>query len=689
MEDQMNKQVLLFLSNKTDERILQRYEAIKKVSSPSIDVFFLYHQQGKLPSSIRCERHFAFTDTILSELGYKPIESSLLPGSNHFPLLQFFLQKEKYDFYWLIEDDVYFNGDWCDFFRSFQDDKSDFLTSGIEKFNESPHWYWWYTLRTPLNNPDRIKSFNPVYRLSGQALACIDSALKNGWSGHHEAVMPTILFNKGFTLSDFGGNGSFVPGNRRNKYYTKDTMSYLPVYMDNIPNYLYHPFKVEKTIDPDQLKKNCILSVVGRNSLHKQWIDESSDYDVHLIVYDDSYCKFYKDTDFISCRKGDKLRSVYNYLTEHPVYLEKYDYFFIPDDDISISPGEISRLFFLMKNHNLQIAQPALRDSYYSYEHTLYDKYSLRCSNFVEMMHPCFSREALKKVLFSFNENNSGWEWNSAIDRANFLTIKNLLTLVSERILQKLQARKPCASGLSGLTGVALFFVHYYRLTEKRFFLDYALNIVDRIIENTESITDDFTLQSGLPGFSWFIEYLAQQGLIENNTDDILSDINSHYIQYYQHSLQTNPGDEDYLGIAVHFLMRTYNPHFKDKARQEEEDALVKLIQSICSQVDAFRNETKEVDKMTRYGIFLSTALQTIRLPGMEDALHRLTPLINRNDPPVRKYADTETETIRQALLNSSDLGLYTGLSGLGMALISTISEDDPGISLIRLNSMW
>lgn len=33
----------------------------------------------------------------------------------------------------------------------------------------------------------------------------------------------------------------------------------------------------------------------------------------------------------------------------------------------------------------------------------------LRYTNFVEMMVPCFSREALGKVLFTFNENETGW----------------------------------------------------------------------------------------------------------------------------------------------------------------------------------------------------------------------------------------------------------------------------------------
>lgn len=70
----------------------------------------------------------------------------------------------------------------------------------------------------------------------------------------------------------------------------------------------------------------------------------------------------------------------------------------------------INTLFDTMCHYNLKIAQPALRMSYYSWPHTLYDRYcDLRYTNFIEMMVPCFSKVALQKVLFTFNENKTGW----------------------------------------------------------------------------------------------------------------------------------------------------------------------------------------------------------------------------------------------------------------------------------------
>ena len=74
-----------------------------------------------------------------------------------------------------------------------------------------------------------------------------------------------------------------------------------------------------------------------------------------------------------------------------------------------------------MEQYSLKIAQPALKDSYYTYPVTLQEHpFILRYTNFVEMMLPCFSREALEKVIYTFNENESGWgtefHWPLLID---------------------------------------------------------------------------------------------------------------------------------------------------------------------------------------------------------------------------------------------------------------------------------
>lgn len=405
-------------------------------------MYFAYHQQGDvLPVSLHSvDNLFVFTSDVLNELGYTPIEKGkLVPGSNHFPLLKFYKENQGYDYYWLVEDDVRFSGDWKDFFGSFASCTSDFLSSVIETKAENPTWYWWTSLKTGnevIAEEKLLKSFNPIYRLSSQALVCIDAHLRIGWMGHHEVLLPTLLYNKGFLVEDFGGEGAFVCPENKAKFYNDTSMRIAPVLPDDRKNYLFHPVKEEKIRQNGSYKKNAVFVAAGESSLHRQLLKGDADFDLHLLIYDGSYNKFCNDTDFIACDAGYKMDMTYRYLHRHPDLLDKYEYFFLMDDDIEMSTEEVNKLFGIMKQYHLRIAQPSLVMSYYTYEHTLRNPFCiLRYTNFVEMMIPCFSKEALVKVLPTFEEKIcfKGIEYHWAKMVGNGIAIIDIVKVVHTR----------------------------------------------------------------------------------------------------------------------------------------------------------------------------------------------------------------------------------------------------------------
>lgn len=405
------KLALLYLTNKSNEWTLCAFHVLEQSLQGMADVYFAYHQQGDvLPVSLHSvDNLFVFTSGVLNELGYTPIEKGkLVPGSNHFPLLKFYKENQGYDYYWLVEDDVRFSGDWKDFFDSFASCTSDFLSSVIETKAENPTWYWWTSLKTGnevIAEEKLLKSFNPIYRLSSQALVCIDAHLRIGWMGHHEVLLPTLLYNKGFLVEDFGGEGAFVCPENKAKFYNDTSMRIAPVLPDDRKNYLFHPVKEEKVRLDGSYKKNAVFVPVGKNSLHRQLLKGDADFDLHLLIYDGSYNKFCNDSDFVACDAGYKMDMTYRYLHRHPELFEKYEYFFLLDDDIVISTEDVNRLFSMMREYQLKIAQPSLVMSYYTYKHTAFHPfYILRYTNFVEMMMPCFSRDALKAVLPTFEQ---------------------------------------------------------------------------------------------------------------------------------------------------------------------------------------------------------------------------------------------------------------------------------------------
>lgn len=405
------KQAVLYLTSKSNEWTLSTFHALEQSLQGMADVYFAYHQQGDvLPVSLQnIENLFVFTSDVLNELGYTPIEKGkLVPGSNHFPLLKFFKENQCYDYYWLVEDDVRFSGDWKDFFDSFASSTSDFLSSVIETKAENPTWYWWTSLETGnevIAEEKLLKSFNSIYRLSSQALVCIDAHLRIGWMGHYEVLLPTLLYNKGFLLEDFGGEGTFVCPENNAKFYDDTSMRIAPVLPDDRKNYLFHPVKEEKVRLDGSYKKNAVFVPVGKDSLHRQLLKGDADFDLHLLIYDGSYNKFCNDSDFVACDAGYKMDMTYRYLHRHPELFEKYEYFFLLDDDIVISTEDVNRLFSMMREYQLKIAQPSLVMSYYTYKHTAFHPfYILRYTNFVEMMMPCFSRDSLKAVLPTFEQ---------------------------------------------------------------------------------------------------------------------------------------------------------------------------------------------------------------------------------------------------------------------------------------------
>lgn len=248
-----NKQAILIVTNRLSKDVIKRYRKIRKAAGALDDVFLLYHGEDiSAPVGYEGIEIEIFTDKILDNLRYKRLRKTLVPGSNHFPVLNFFINHPDYTHYWSIEDDVAFSGNWSNLFENVSANLDyDFITSHIRRYSDVPRWPWWKTLNFLEGKPNRdemINSFNPIYRISNKALKYIDICLKDGYSGHHEVLLPTLLKKAGFTIADFGSaDNHLTPGL---SYCTLSTMRWKPVFL--VPcykkNQLYHPAKSEVTL---------------------------------------------------------------------------------------------------------------------------------------------------------------------------------------------------------------------------------------------------------------------------------------------------------------------------------------------------------------------------------------------------------------------------------------------------------
>lgn len=255
----MNNTAFLFVCHKTGNRFLKRYRRLQAAVSQKDCARFFFHQKERgLPRGLHSYPCSIFSDKDLSSLGYPVFREKLTPGSTHFPLLFFYLKNPGYKFYWFIEYDVCFTGNWKVFFDYWSVCDADFLTSHIRWYNDEPDWVWWRLAHPEKEIPKekRLRSFNTIYRISNKALSFIHQKHLEQWRGHEEELLPTLLYHHGFSLCDFGGSGPFVRPEDKNRFYIdapaarngalkKGTMRWRPVV--KFPrwrkNTLYHPVK--------------------------------------------------------------------------------------------------------------------------------------------------------------------------------------------------------------------------------------------------------------------------------------------------------------------------------------------------------------------------------------------------------------------------------------------------------------
>lgn len=150
----------------------------------------------------------------------------------------------------------------------------------------------------------------------------------------------------------------------------------------------------------------------GDTSLHPQWTRnlDTRDWDLVVSYYGDDAARYRDAGEQRIDDAGQKFAGLHALLARDD-WWRRYDYIWLPDDDLAIDQDGVSALFERAAALDLALAQPALAwDSYYSHRITLaHPRFALRMTNFVEVMAPCFARPFLERCLPTFVENLSGW----------------------------------------------------------------------------------------------------------------------------------------------------------------------------------------------------------------------------------------------------------------------------------------
>ena len=161
------------------------------------------------------------------------------------------------------------------------------------------------------------------------------------------------------------------------------------------------------------MRKNLIIVRAGNRSLHPGWLGPPENRSWDLVVnYFGDDPDLYKSADSLRIdSKGPKWVALKKLLEDHPALIDDYDHIWLPDDDLEIEPDDANRFFEICRRFQLELAQPSLSpDSPATHPLVIHNSASsVRFTNFVETMAPCFSAGCLRLALQTFDATQSGW----------------------------------------------------------------------------------------------------------------------------------------------------------------------------------------------------------------------------------------------------------------------------------------
>ena len=158
---------------------------------------------------------------------------------------------------------------------------------------------------------------------------------------------------------------------------------------------------------------SLVIVRVGDRSLHRSFAPSERGnvpWDLALSTYETVANGLLDGADYTHHAIGGKWSGIFDFFRTNPELLDAYEYFWIPDDDITTEPEAVTRLFERVRLHDLELAQPSLSLGCRHYHHITLnnDAFSLRRTNFVELMVPVFHRDLLKTLMPMFEGNWAG-----------------------------------------------------------------------------------------------------------------------------------------------------------------------------------------------------------------------------------------------------------------------------------------
>lgn len=163
------------------------------------------------------------------------------------------------------------------------------------------------------------------------------------------------------------------------------------------------------------IRKNCIFTSAGRHNNASQWLTtENRSWDLITAYYgddDDMYHHLAEKSDIFFTRKGSKFQNIHSFFHDHPECFAGYDYVWVMDDDLQISPEDIEKSFDTALRYDFWVCQPGFDvNGKISHAVTKHNSSTVvRIVDFVEVTCPLFRTDKLVEFLKKYDGSLVGW----------------------------------------------------------------------------------------------------------------------------------------------------------------------------------------------------------------------------------------------------------------------------------------
>lgn len=143
-----------------------------------------------------------------------------------------------------------------------------------------------------------------------------------------------------------------------------------------------------------------------------------------------------------------------------------------------------------------------------------------------------------------------------------------------------------------GKMGFVLFFAHYAKINNSAIYDDLAGKLMDEISTELHK-ESSISLESGLCGIGWGIEYLVQNKFMEGNTDEILKDIDNRIMEYNPKRMNDLSFRHGLGGILAYVVARLSS--LRESGSKPFDENFLKELKESIYQIDL--GEDKELPK--------------------------------------------------------------------------------------------